>query len=158
MIDSSSSRLSQTVGVPTPSSSALPSSSRTQRQRHLPRDLSLAGVAKDRSQSAGSNWEADFAQYSDAEQLQKASKHLELTWKVHKVTLPTNPTSCLIALGKRAASHSYCVWCRMRNLPLAAIAKAWGMSLVLGATQQVRTCAYTHLIYEADHLRLAEKY
>ena len=45
----------------------------------------MAGVARNRSQSAGSNWEAEFARYSDAEQLQKASQHLELTWKVAKV-------------------------------------------------------------------------
>ena len=59
--------------------------SRPAGHRQQPRDLSMAGVAKNRSQSAGSNWEADFARYSDAEQLQKASQHLELTWKVAKV-------------------------------------------------------------------------
>ena len=69
----------------TNSSAPFVPSSRRALQRKQPRDLSVSGVAKNRSQSAGSNWEAEFAQYSDAEQLQKASKHLELTWKVTKV-------------------------------------------------------------------------
>ena len=91
MLDNSKSRLMQPAGLPAASSPAFSSSSKN--HRRLPRDLSLAGVAKNRSQSAESNWEAEFAQYSDAEQLQKASQHLELTWKVHKVTLQTGFTS-----------------------------------------------------------------
>jgi len=76
------------------SSAGLPSTSRPtplliiRQHRSQPRDLRLSGIAKNRSQSAGSNWEAEFAQYADAEQLQKASQHLELTWKVAKVPHP----------------------------------------------------------------------
>ena len=71
----------------------------------------MTGVAKNRSQSAGSNWEAEFAQYSDAEQLEKASQHLELTWKVAKVCLrPGNLPVTMYALqllNERESAVSY---------------------------------------------------
>ncbi len=85
MLDSSTSSSIASAGLPAFPAPALLSTSRCHKQRQPPRDLSLTGVAKNRSQSAGSNWEAEFARYSDPEQSRKASQHLELTWKVQKV-------------------------------------------------------------------------
>ena len=94
MLDSSNSRSSAPATLPATSPLLLLSSSRHYQHRQRPRDPSLNGVAKNRSQSAGSNWEAEFAQYSDAEQSRKASQHLELTWKVHKVPCLPQKAGC----------------------------------------------------------------
>lgn len=91
MLDSSSnSRSVSPASLPSTSHPTLLPGSRYNKQRPQPRDVHLSGIAKDRSQSAGSSWEAEFARYSDAEHLQKASQHLELTWKVAKV--PISPS------------------------------------------------------------------
>ena len=146
MLDSSNSSSLASGALPASYSPALLSSSRSYKQRHPPRDLSLSGVAKNRSQSAGPNWEAEFAQYSDPEQSRKASQHLELAWKVQKVLFSAHarrarqtcrlPQARLLDLDAR-------FHCRTRSLPLAAIVKAWAMSLAPGVIQQVRkTLAY----------------
>ncbi|CAL5218966.1 g720 [Coccomyxa viridis] len=105
MLDSNNSRSSAPASLPATSPLLLLLSSRHYQHRQRPRDLSLNGVAKNRSQSAGSNWEAEFAQYSDAEQSQKASQHLELTWKVHKNAKPAPCSHC------EGVGHEPCPWC-----------------------------------------------
>ena len=147
MLESSTSKPGAQAALPVSSSPALMPSSRSHQQRHRPRDLSLNGVAKNRSQSAGSNWEAEFAQYSDAEQSRKASQHLELTWKVHKVPcLPQqagSPSRLTAARSTDGTQTHYCLCCRMQSLPLAAIVKVWAMRLAHGVARQVRNLAYT---------------
>ena len=55
------------------------------RKRHS-RLSGVCSFARGPSEAAGQSWEAEFAKYADPKGVQRASQHLELTWKVSKVT------------------------------------------------------------------------
>lgn len=156
MLDSSSnSRRMSPASLPSTSHPTLLPGSRYNKQRQQPRDVHLSGIAKDRSQSAGSSWEAEFARYSDAEHLQKASQHLELTWKVAKVPISPSFASpihfannmMLMLTQKCKQYHAKPLsCCRMQSLLPAHTVKDKAVSHAPGATQQVRAFPLPYLI------------
>ena len=46
----------------------------------------VCNIARGRSEAEGQSFEAEFRKYADLDRVQRASQHLELTWKVSKVT------------------------------------------------------------------------
>jgi hypothetical protein len=135
MLDSSSTHRSMShASLPStshPTCSLLPGS-RYCKQRPQPRDVSLSGIAKDRSHSAGSSWEAEFARYSDAEHLQKASQRLELTWKVAKVPISPSFASFNHFTNHHAActhcegqGSEPCPWCNSTGESIPSPASIW---------------------------------
>ncbi len=46
----------------------------------------VCNLARGRSEAEGQSFEAEFRKYADLDRVQRASQHLELTWKVSKVT------------------------------------------------------------------------
>lgn len=121
------------------------------RKRHS-RLSGVCSSARGPSEAAGQSWEAEFAKYADRKGVQRASEHLELTWKVSKVskrscTRPTGPSNKPLYLHvqyfyNKSASftgglNTVYVHCRMQNQAPATAARAQDTSHARGATPQV---------------------
>lgn len=55
-------------------------------RRNRSRMCGVCNLARGRSEAEGQSFEAEFRKYADLDRVQRASQHLELTWKVSKVT------------------------------------------------------------------------
>ncbi|CAL8469859.1 g9401 [Coccomyxa elongata] len=65
----------------------------------------VCNLARGRSEAEGQSFEAEFRKYADLDRVQRASQHLELTWKVSKNAKPCTCSSC------EGTGHQPCSWC-----------------------------------------------